>query len=410
MFDSSRSETPLKRKLSPHSGLRFFGTDLNVPRGFRLRAGGRTVGGRFLVEELQDRPPASRRSDPISRPSRARSRTGKTAAPLAAADAAPRRRRRVRHRDGPRLADRDRRSPPFANRGLDARYAVARPTRSRPIPGSQKLRNRLFVRVQKLLAAPARLCNSRSAASSAIAPRACSTTKYPLRGASAPRSAFSRRRIRRPRGRRVYSTVIVVTLIHSVIQGQRGTAIARASRSGPCSTIGDDLGARAARGVLLLVRRRVPWLGPSAESTTVHAPVLVAEVFGNLVPARVRARLRRRAHVNMGGSGRPSGARDARVHRARDARHVCVGAAPDVRHLPVGERRHAAVDAASVAWIVTTPAASSLVRLERGGDVLQDRALRRRVPRVHAHRLALGPPWGCLGFDRGAHASGRLLR
>ena len=23
---------------------------------------------------------------------------------------------------------------------------------------------------------------------------------------------------------------------------------------------------------------------------------------------------------------------------------------------------------------------------------------------------ALGLPWGCLGFDRGAHASGRLLR
>ena len=34
MFDSSRSETPLKRKLSPHSGLRFFGTDL-------VRCGGR---------------------------------------------------------------------------------------------------------------------------------------------------------------------------------------------------------------------------------------------------------------------------------------------------------------------------------------------------------------------------------
>ena len=107
-----------------------------------------------------------------------------------------RRRRRVRHRDGPRLADQDRR-PAALREGGWLRGTPLRARRSR-ISGCATEN-----RVSKNSAAPRGLCN--------LCPRrrahdlrlTCSTTKYPRRGASAPRS-LHRRRICRPfRGRRV---------------------------------------------------------------------------------------------------------------------------------------------------------------------------------------------------------------
>ena len=62
-----------------------------------------------------------------------------------------------------------------------------------------------------------------------------------------------------------------------------------------------------------------------------------------------------------------------------------------------------------VAWIVTGLVFVTLRRIETEERIL--------ISLFGAEYLeymrtvsALGPPWGCLGFDRGAHASGRLLR
>ena len=67
-----------------------------------------------------------------------------------------------------------------------------------------------------------------------------------------------------------YTTLIVVTLIHSVIQGQRGTAERNeeATRRHARKSDGDDLGFQLCLLVVYFFsfRRRQPRHGPSAES------------------------------------------------------------------------------------------------------------------------------------------------
>lgn len=209
-----------------------------------------------------------------------------------------------------------------------------------------------------------------------------------------------------------YSTLIVVTLIHSVIQGQRGTAERNeeATRRHARKPDGDDLGFQ----LCLLVVYFFSFAGGSLAwalggVTTVHpfqcwwlqlagSALLLACALGFVA-----------VHVNMGSSWSPEADQKA-VHHL-----VTHGTFAWARHPMYAIFLWASVGTLLstlnwlVAWIVTGLVFVTLRRIETEERIL--------ISLFGAEYLeymrtvsALGPPWGCLGFDRGAHASGRLLR